>query len=160
MSAILAGQTLATGFKTGQKVSSDVFSYDFVGLITKLVVFFLAAYIITKIFEAIIFTDTTVRSILATIGINLPTTFPEEIVNFFKDGFHGVKFWDIVKVLSILLVIMEWNNWQNTQKALKINPSPMTQGVFAIIIAGLTLVTIPELFLRLKELRVMNQVAQ
>ncbi len=159
MSAILAGQTLATGFKTGQKLSSDAFSYDFPGLVSKLVVFFIAAYVITKVFESIINIDSTLRFILKTAGINFPETFPIEIVDFFRDGFKGVKFWDIVKVLSILLVIMEWNNWNNTQKALKISPSPMTQGVFAVIITGLVLVTVPELFQRLKELRVMNQVA-
>ncbi len=52
---------------------------------------------------------------------------------------------------------MEWNNWNQTQKALRINPSPMTQGVFFVIISALILITVPELFQRFKELRAMNQ---
>ena len=159
MSAILAGQTLATGFKTGQKLSTDAFSFDFPGLVTKLTVFFVVAYVITKVFESIINIDSTLRFILKTAGINFPDVFPENIVNFFRDGIRGVKFWDIVKLLAILLVIMEWNNWMQTQKALKITPSPMTQGVFLVLNTGLILITVPELFQRLKELKTMNQVA-
>ncbi len=156
MSAILAGQTLATGFKTGQKLSTDTFSFDFPGLITKLIVFYLVAYAIAKVFEAIIFGNNVLKSILSLVGLNLPNTMPESVVNFFTDGFKGVKYWDIVKVLSILLVIMEWNNWNNTQKALKISPSPMTQGVFAVLITGLALITVPELVQRLRELKAMQ----
>ncbi len=159
MSAILAGQTIGAGLKTGQKISTDVFSYDFVALTTKLVIFFLAAYIITKVFESIINLDSTLRAILLLAGINFPVLFPENIINFFRDGIKGFRFWDIVKLVAILLVVMEWANWNQTQKALKIEPSPMTQGVFAVIITGLTLITVPELFQRLKELRTMNQVA-
>ncbi len=152
--ALAAGRT---GLKSGQKISSDVFSYDFVGLTTKLVIFFGAAYVITKVFESIINFDSTLRAILLLVGIKFPDVFPSQIVSFFREGIRGVKFWDIVKVLSILLVIMEWNNWNNTQKALGINPSPMTQGVFAVIVTGLVLITIPELFTRLKEMRIINQ---
>ncbi len=156
MSAILAGQVVQSGFKTTQKLSSDTFSFDFPSLITKLIVFYLVAYAIAKVFEAIIFGNNVLKSILSLVGLNLPNTMPEAVVNFFTDGFKGVKYWDIVKVLSILLVIMEWNNWQQTQKALKINPSPMTQGVFAVLIAGLTLITVPELVQRLRELKAMQ----
>ena len=162
MSAILAGQVAQVAgqtFKTGQKLSSDTFSYDFPGLIVKLVVFFGVAFVIAKVFEFILFGNAAVKFFLDLVGLKAPATMPEVVVNFFSDGFKGVKFWDIVKVLSILLVIMEWNNWQNTQKALKINPSPMTQGVFAVLITGLALITVPELFQRLKELKAMNQVA-
>ncbi len=159
MSAILAGQTLATGFKTGQKLSSDVFSFDFIALITKLVVFFGVAYVVTKTFEAIIFGEGVVKGLLGFFGVNLPSTMPENVISFFTDGFKGIKFWDIVKTIAIILVLLEWFNWMNTQKALKIEPSPVTQGVFLMIITGLTLITVPELFTRLKELRAMNQVA-
>ncbi len=162
MSAILADQGFKiarSGFKASQKLSSDAFTFDFPGLITKLIVFYLVAYAIAKVFEAIIFGNNVLKSILSLVGLNLPNTMPEAVVNFFTDGFKGVKYWDIVKVLSILLVIMEWNNWNNTQKALGIAPSPMTQGVFAVLITGLILITVPELVQRLRELKAM-QVAQ
>ena len=160
MSAIIAGQALGVarkGFQASQKLSSDAFTFDFPALIVKLTVFYLVAYAVNKIFEAIIFGQNTLFGIARLFGVNLPSTLPEPIVNFFQEGFKGVKYWDIVKVISILLVVMEWNNWNQTQKALRINPSPMTQGVFFVIISALILITVPELFQRFKELRAMNQ---
>ncbi len=160
MSAIIAGQALDVAgkvFKSGQKLSSDAFTFDFPALIVKLTVFYLIAYAVNKIFEAIIFGQNTLFGIAKLFGVNLPSTLPEPLVNFFQEGFKGVKYWDIVKVISILLVVMEWNNWNQTQKALRIQPSPMTQGVFFVIISALVLITIPELFQRFKELRAMNQ---
>ena len=155
--AIIAGQTIRQGFKTTSKISTDAFSYDFPNLIVKLTVFYLISYAIAKIFEAIIFGQNTLFNIAKLFGVNLPSTLPEPIVNFFQEGVKGVRYWDIVKVLSILLVVMEWNNWQQTQKALRINPSPMTQGVFFVIISGLILITVPEIFQRFKEIRAMTQ---
>ena len=160
MSAIIAGQVAGIarqGFKASQKLSSDAFTFDFPSLIVKLTVFYLVAYAVNKIFEAIIFGQNTLFGIAKLFGVNLPSTLPEPLVNFFQEGFKGVKYWDIVKVISILLVVMEWNNWNQTQKALRINPSPMTQGVFFVIISALILITVPELFQRFKELRAMNQ---
>ncbi len=160
MSAIIAGQVAGVarkGFNLSQKISSDAFTFDFPSLIVKLTVFYVVAYAVSKIFEAIIFGQNTLFNIAKLFGVNLPSTLPEPLVNFFQEGFKGIKYWDIVKVISILLVVMEWNNWNNTQKLAKINPSPMTQGVFFVIISGLILITVPELFQRFKELRAMNQ---
>ncbi len=163
MSAIIAGQVARAGFEVGrqgfkasQKLSSDAFTFDFPALIVKLTVFYLIAYAVSKIFEAIIFGQNTLFAFARLFGVNLPSTLPEPLVNFFQEGIKGVKYWDIVKVISILLVVMEWNNWNQTQKALRINPSPMTQGVFFVIISALILITVPELFQRFKELRAMN----
>ena len=163
MSAIIAGQALGVarqGFKASQKLSSDAFTFDFPSLIVKLTVFYMVAYAVNKIFEAIIFGQNTLFGIAKLFGINLPATLPEPLVNFFQEGIKGVRYWDIVKVISILLVVMEWNNWNQTQKALKINPSPMTQGVFFVIISALILITVPELFQRFKELRAMNTIIE
>ncbi len=163
MSAIIAGQALGVarqGFKASQKLSSDAFTFDFPALIVKLTVFYLIAYAVSKIFEAIIFGQNTLFGIAKLFGVNLPTTLPEPLVNFFQEGIKGIKYWDIVKVISILLVVMEWNNWNQTQKALRINPSPMTTGVFFVIISGLVLITVPELFQRFKEMRAMSQSMQ
>ena len=140
------------------KKTESAFKYDFVALITKLVVFFLISYAIAKIFEGIIFGNRVINAITTLAGINLPSTLPEPIVNFFKDGINGFRYWDIIKALATLLVLAEWWSWYNTekQKSDKI-PSPLTNGVFFIIILGLSLITFPELFQRIKEIRTMMQ---
>ena len=134
------------------------FQFDFPGLIIKLVVFFLVSFAIAKIFEGIIFGNKVVNSLAALIGINLPSTLPEPIVNFFKDGINGFRYWDIIKGIATLLVLAEWWSWYNTEKAKGIKaPSALTNGVFFVIVLGLSLITFPELFQRIKEIRTMSQ---
>jgi len=141
-----------------QRLSKSQFQYDFPGLILKLTVFFVFAYTISKFFEAVIFGENTLKAFLGLIGVNLPTSLPEPIVNFFQDGIQGFKYWDIIKMFAILLVLYEWFNWYNSVKGNPKNPpSPMTQGVFVVLIAGLSLVTFPELIQRIRELRVLNK---
>ena len=161
--ALMSAQIIATGaglsqavLKKGGQVSTEIFKYDFVSLILKLVVFFTVAYIINKIFEAIIFGQNTLSAFAGVFGINLPSTFPEPIVNFFQEGINGFRFWDVVKALATLLVIFEWFIWYESERKVTATPSPMTQGVFAVIVAGLALITFPEIFQRLKEIRAMT----
>ncbi len=137
-------------------ISVDLFKYDFVNLITKLVIFFVFSYIVAKIFEAIIFGQGLVVSFVALFGLKLPQSLPEPIVNFFQEGIKGFRYWDFIKVLAILLVIMELTNWFEQQKKLGIKPSPMTLGVFTVLIGGMTLITFPELIQRVKEIRSMS----
>ena len=134
------------------------FQFDFPGLIIKLVVFFLVSYAISKIFEGIIFGNKVINSLAKLIGINFPETLPEPLVNFFKDGINGFQYWDFIKAIATILVLVEWWSWYNTEKAKGIQaPSALTQGVFFVIVLGLSLITFPELFQRLKEIRTMSQ---
>ena len=168
--AIISGVATAAGVtreiaKQSSLESQARFQYDFPGLLIKLAVFFLVALAISKIFEAIIFISSPIRIALRTIGINLPDSLPENVVNFFSDGVKigdiQLKFWDIVKIIATLFVILEWFSWY--QKSIQIAPNvkglnqPFTHGIFGIIVAGLLLTTIPELWSRLKEIKAMNQ---
>ncbi len=159
----MAAQGIIVGAKVaskvaqeGAKLSADIFKYDFVNLITKLIIFFVGAYIVAKIFEGIIFSQGLVVSFSALFGLKLPQSLPEPIVQFFQEGIKGFRYWDFVKTLAILLVIMEFNNWLEEQKVRGIKPSPMTMGVFGVLIGGMALITIPELFTRFKEIRQMS----
>ena len=78
---------------------------------------------------------------------------PESIVNFFQEGIKGFRYWDFIKMLAIMLVIAEWASWRSQQSKLGIKPSPMTDGVFIVLVGGLTLITVPEILTRLKEFR-------
>ena len=159
----MAAQTVIFAAKAGaaakakaSEVSVDIFKYDFVNLITKLVIFFVFSYIVAKIFEAIIFGQGLIVSFVALFGLKLPQSLPEPLVNFFQEGIKGFRYWDFIKVLAIMLVIMELTNWFEQQKKLGIKPSPMTLGVFTVLIGGMTLITFPELIQRVKEIRSMS----
>ncbi len=137
--------------------SEELFKYDFLGLSQKLVIYFVFAYLIAKIFEGIIFGQGLLLQFVALFGLKLPQSLPEPIVNFFRDGIKGFRYWDFVKVIAILLVLLEMNNYIEQRKRLNEQASPMTLGVFIILLTGLTLITFPELWTRIKELRALNQ---
>ena len=154
---IIVGAKVASKVaQEGAKLSSDIFKYDFVNLITKLVIFFVFSYVVAKIFEAIIFGQGLIVSFVALFGLKLPQSLPEPIVNFFQEGIKGFRYWDFIKTFAILLVIMEFNNWLTEQAARGIRPSPMTIGVFGVLIGGMALITLPEVWQRAKEIRNMS----
>jgi len=161
VTAQLAGITqkvVREGIKQGGLQSTEIFRFDFVNLILKLFIFFSVAWLINKIFEAIIFGENTLKTIAGLIGINLPNTLPENIVNFFQNGIQGFRYWDFIKIIATLLVIMEWFSWYEAEKAINKTPSAFTHGVFGVIVLGLTFISVPELFQRLKEIKAMNTV--
>jgi len=76
----------------------------------------------------------------------------DKIQQLFSDqGFRGFKFWDIIKVIALLLVIMEWMRFNNMTKATGGQVQPLTHGLFVIIIIGLGLTIIPELINKVKK---------
>ena len=146
--------------KGSSQLSVDTFKYDFVNLSIKIFLFFTIAYAINKIFEAIISASGFLISFVAFFGLHLPQNIPEPVRNFFLDGFkigdHRVSFWDIVKIIATLLVIVETFNYLEEVKSRGNKPSPYTLGVFAILITGLALITFPEILSRVQEIRAMN----
>ena len=103
--------------------------------------------------EAIIFARGAFVILANTLGYNIPNA--DQLPQSFKDlfgekGVKGFKFWDIIKIVSILLVVAEFMRYVNTNKALGAKSSPMTIGIFTLIIVALGLTTIPELIQRVK----------
>jgi len=143
--------------KQGGLQSTEIFRYDFVNLILKIFIFFSVAWIIDQIFKAIIFGNNTLKTLASLIGINLPNTMPENVVSFFQDGIKGFRYWDFIKIIATLLVIMEWYSWFEAERTANKTPSAFTHGVFGVIVLGLTFISVPELWQRLKEIRTMNQ---
>ncbi len=68
-----------------------------------------------------------------------------------QDGFKGIKYWDVIKIVAIILVVLEWHSLSQRRTL-----TPTTQGLFLVIASGLALFTIPELFQRLKEMQILS----
>ena len=151
MSAIIAGQLTKQAIQQAQSLDKRL-DFDFSNLIIKLAIFFILAYAINKLFEAIILGQNTLFAFLGLFGVNLPATLPQSIVTFMTDGFHGVKYWDVVKLIGIILVVMEWHIWFQGKE----NPSPLTSGIFFVLITGMSIFTIPELLKRVKEMQILS----
>tara|TARA_R110000822_G_scaffold214401_1_gene349447 strand:- start:104 stop:646 length:543 start_codon:yes stop_codon:yes gene_type:complete len=139
--------------RSGKEASKEIFGYDFVGLIVKLAVFYGVALLFSKFMEGVIYARGAFVIIANTLGFNIPSgdQFPQSLKDLFGDtGIKGFKFWDIIKIVSILLVTAEFMRYTNTNKALGAKSSPMTIGIFTLLIVALGLTTIPELIKRVK----------
>ncbi len=142
----------STAIDMSKRVSVETFGYDFPSLVIKLGFFFLTGLLISKFMEAVIFTRGIFVLVANTLGFNVPSSdqVPESLKKLFSDGYYGFKFWDIIKILAIILVIWEYFNYSRTQKSTNGKISPLTTGIFVLIITLLGLVTVPELINKLK----------
>ena len=194
----------STGIQAGKQVSKEMFGYDFVGLLMKIVVFFAVAYL-SEIFirgkiaveEAISGTLEKVKAgkIVGEGGVFLgsssiagmvfsylfksatgeeynwidtspivPKSTPSEsklgLSNFWgnekvkqlfsEQGFHGLNYWSLIKIIVILLVIVEFTQYLRMNKNLGGKSSPFTIAIFTLIIIALGLTTVPDLIKRVK----------
>jgi len=147
-----AGIIAKQGIKKSKEISIEMFGYDFTGLVIKLAVFFLVAFVISKIMEGIILARGVFVTITALLGWNIPKSeqIPDSLKSLFADGYQGFKFWDIIKIISILLVVSEYMRYKKSEENIGGSVSPMTSGIFILIVAGLGVVTIPELLKKFK----------
>jgi hypothetical protein len=147
-----ASAVATTGLQAGKQVSKEIFGYDFVGLIVKLFVFYAVAFVFAKFMEGVIYARGAFTIIANTLGFSIPSNeqLPQSLKDLFGEGVKGFKFWDIIKIVSILLVTAEFFRYVNTNKALGAKTSPMTIGIFTLMILALGLTTVPELIQRVK----------
>ena len=192
--------------KAGKAVSKEMFGYDFVGLLMKIVVFFAVSYL-AEIFirgkiaveEALTGTIEKIEAgkIVGEGGVFLGSssiagmvfsylyksttgqeynwidTTPldtstddnksnsksgfsnfwsnEKIKQLFSEqGFHGLNYWSVIKIIVILLVIAEFSQYLKMNKNLGGKSSSFTIAIFTLIIVVLGLTTVPELVKRIK----------
>ena len=143
----------STAFQIGRDKAKENLGFDFVGLLVKLFVFYTIAFVFAKFMEGVIYARGAFTIIANTLGFSIPSNeqLPQSLKDLFGDtGVKGFKFWDIIKIVSILLVTAEFFRYVNTNKALGAKASPMTIGIFTLMILALGLTTIPELIQRVK----------
>ena len=125
------------------------YNYDFVGLVTKLVVYFTLS-LFAKFMEAVILGRGFYKTLATLFGYSIPasTEFPKFLVDLFgENGVKGFKFWDIVKIGAILMVLFEFMRYSKNNPNTK---NALTIGLFVGIIVALGLTTLPELIKRVK----------
>ncbi len=137
----------------GGAVQSDLrerFNYDFVNLGIKLLIFFGTMFIFAKFMEAVIFVRGGFLLLANLLGFNIPKSeqLPQSLKDLFNGGVNGFKFWDIIKIVAILLVVAEFMRYMSNNQGAK--ASPATIIIFIGIIAILGITTIPELKNRLQ----------
>ena len=153
---LLVEEGMKRGLKASREYSVSVLGYDFIGLISRLAIFFITGFLINSYFQATIQGGIWLNSLAGFFGLNFPTTLPEWVTKLFTSGFHNITFWQIVQVISVLIVVMEYMQYDRMLKEKQEKPNITTGAVFAMIGLGLSLITFPQIIQKVKEMRIIN----
>ena len=153
---LLVEEGMKRGLKASREYSVSVLGYDFVGLISRLAIFFLTGFLINSYFQATIQGGIWLNSLAGFFGLNFPTTLPEWTTKLFTTGFHNITFWQIVQTIAVLIVVVEYMQYDRMLKQTDQKPNVTTTAVFAMIGIGLSLVTFPQIIQKVKEMRIIN----
>ena len=153
---LLVEEGIKRGLKASREYSVSVLGYDFIGLISRLAIFFLTGFLINSYFQATIQGGIWLNSLAGFFGLNFPTTLPEWTTKLFTTGFHNITFWQIVQVISVLIVVMEYMQYDRLLKQTNERPNITTGAVFAMIGLGLALITFPQIVQKFKEMKILN----
>lgn len=153
---LLVEEGMKRGLKASREYSVSVLGYDFIGLISRLAIFFITGFLINSYFRATISGGMWLNSLAGFFGLNFPTTLPEWTTKLFTTGFHNITFWQIVQVISVLIVVMEYMQYDRMLKEKQEKPNITTGAVFAMIGLGLSLITFPQIVQKIQEMRVIN----
>ena len=149
----IAGSLVAA--KATKETLRQLAGYDFVGLLTRIVIFYVVALVIAKIFELMIFSAAGIRAASNLFGIPMPSHVPDIIRKLFDEGYQvgalRIKWWDLIKIVSVLMVTYEMILFMQNKKAMNEKPSPTTLGIFVLIISGLTVISFADLYQIYKE---------
>ena len=148
----VAKQTLEEAHSGLSQRSEQILGFNFVNLFIQLFIYFALAYAFSKFMEAVIFFRGGFVIIAGLFGINIPKKeqLPQSLIDLFDGGLAGFKFWDVVKIASVLIVVAEFMIYLQIREESGKKVSPITIAVFLMIGLFLSLTTLPELFQRLK----------
>ena len=153
---LLVEEGMKRGLKASREYSVSVLGYDFIGLISRLAIFFLTGFLINSYFQATIQGGIWLNSLAGFFGLNFPTTLPEWTTKLFTTGFHNITFWQIVQTIAVLIVVVEYMQYDRMLKEKQEKPNITTGAVFAMIGLGLSLITFPQIVQKIQEMRVIN----
>jgi hypothetical protein len=158
--------------KIGTKIAKDFskreFGYDFIGLGVKLIVYFGVALLGAKYFELTNGLSGVFAAIFGVLGLKAPPNNTNIwLAKLFSDdgifwnpstmqGLRGLNYWKFIQFGAIVLVIWEGYRYydENRDRA-----SPLTLGVFFIIIFFLSLTVFPDLIQKIRESKILSKVA-
>ena len=155
---LLVEEGMKRGLKASREYSVSVLGYDFIGLVGRLIVFFLAAFLINAYFQATISGNIWLNSLGSFFGMKFPQSLPQWVTDLFTVGYHNVNFWQIVQIIAILLVIVEYTQYDKKLKLQNERPNATTTAVFTMLAIGLALITFPTMIQKIKEMRIVNNV--
>ena len=153
---LLIEEGMKRGLKASREYSVSVLGYDFIGLISRLAIFFITGFLINAYFQATIQGGIWLNSLAGFFGVKFPDSLPEWVTQLFTTGFHNITFWQIIQTIAVLIVIVEYMQYDRMLKEKQEKPNVTTGAVFAMIGLGLSLVTFPQIIQKIQERRILN----
>jgi len=153
---LLLEEGVKRGLKASREYSVSVLGYDFIGLISRIGIFFITGFLINAYFQATIQGGIWLNSLAGFFGVKFPDTLPEWTVKLFSTGYHNITFWQIVQTIAVLIVVVEYMQYDRMLKEKQEKPNVTTTAVFAMIGLGLSLITFPQIIQKVKEMRIIN----
>jgi len=154
---LLLEEGVKRGLKASREYSVSILGYDFIGLISRLAIFFITGFLINSYFRATISGGIWLNSLAGFFGVSFPTTLPDWITKLFTTGFHNITFWQIVQTIAVLIVVMEYFQYDRMLKEKQERPNVTTTAVFAMIGLGISLITFPQIIQKFKEMRILQK---
>jgi len=145
------------GLKASKQYSVSVLGYDFIGLGMRLGIFLTIGVLIQAYMAATIAGGNWLNTVAGFFNIKFPDTLPEWLTKLFTTGYNGVAFWQIIQVVSILLVLIEYQQYDRSLKEKGEKPNVTTQGVFLAIGLALSLMVFPQMIQKFKEIKILSQ---
>ena len=155
---LLLEEGVKRGLKASREYSVSVLGYDFIGLISRLAIFFLTGFLINSYFRATISGGIWLNSLAGFFGVKFPDTLPDWTVKLFTTGYHNITFWQVVQIIGVLIVVVEYMQYDRMLKQNNEKPNVTTMAVFAMIGLGLSLITFPQIVQKIQEMRILNNV--
>jgi len=155
---LLLEEGVKRGLKASREYSVSVLGYDFIGLISRLAIFFLTGFLINSYFRATISGGIWLNSLAGFFGVKFPATLPDWTVKLFTTGYHNITFWQIVQIIGVLIIVVEYMQYDRMLKQNNEKPNITTGAVFAMIGLGLSLITFPQIITKIQEMRILNNV--
>ena len=153
---LLVEEGMKRGLKASREYSTSVLGYDFVGLVSRLAIFFLTGFLINAYFHATISGGIWLNSVAGFFGLKFPNTLPEWTTKLFTTGYHNITFWQIVQVVGVLIVVVEYMQYDRMLKQTNEKPNTTTTAVFTMIALGLSLISVPQIVQKIQEMRIVN----
>jgi hypothetical protein len=153
---LLLEEGVKRGLKSTKEYSVSVLGYDFVGLAMRLGLFLTVGVLIQAYFTATIQGGSWLNSIAGFFNIKFPSTLPEWLTKLFTTGYNGIAFWQILQITAILLVIVEYMQYDRMLKEKGEKPNVTTQGAFLMIALALSLMVFPQTIQKIRELKIIN----
>ena len=147
---------LEEGLRRTKQYSVSVLGYDFIGLAMRLGLFLTVGVLIQAYFTATITGGSWLNIVAGFFNIKFPDTLPEWLTKLFTTGYNGIAFWQILQITAILLVMVEYMQYDRMLKEKGEKPNATSQAVFLIIALSLSLMVFPQTIQKFKEMRIIN----